>query len=291
MNKKGFTLAELMGVIIILGIILLLTLPAVDKTIKNAKATAYDAQVDKIIAAANDWALLNARLLPKNDNESITIYLGELKSKGLIDINVKNPKTNKIISNNSSVVITKKADKNIYTVNIIDVDKKEDSNAPILIISGSIVDYVEVNQDDNIYVIPSAIAKTATGEEIDDSYISYQIVKNDQVVSVVDTSKIGTYKIIYTVTYQEKTGIYEKIVEVRDTLSPSISIIGNLEVMDSEDINYMEGVSVSDNSGEEITPSIEIENGTDDKNYTVYYTAKDSSGNVATKKRQVIINQ
>src|SRR5574344_1917917 len=108
MNKKGFTLAELMGVIIILSIILLLTLPAVDKIIKNSKERAYQEQVTSISKAASDWALSNSSLLPDEDGNSITIYLSEIKLSGSIAIDIKNTKTGNLLSNNTYVVITKK---------------------------------------------------------------------------------------------------------------------------------------------------------------------------------------
>lgn len=290
MNKKGFTLAELMGVIIILGTILLLTLPAVDKIIKNAKETSYNTQIENIIKASSDWALQNPGLLPRNRGDSITIYLSELKLSGGIDINIKNPKTGKIMSNNTSIVITKDNNKYTYNVNVIDVTNENNENAPILVIDGDIVDYVEVNQNNISYNIPSASAKTATGTPISNSYITYQVLKNGNVVSEVDTSSIGTYVINYTVTYEGETGNYQKTVIVRDTTKPEITISNNISINVGDSINLIEGVVITDNSGEEITPVIRSTISNIPGSYYVFYTATDSSGNSITKRREVIVN-
>ena len=62
--KKGFTLAELLGIIIILGVITLIAFPIINKMIKDSKLDAYDAQVKTIIEAARTWAVNNPDRLP-----------------------------------------------------------------------------------------------------------------------------------------------------------------------------------------------------------------------------------
>ena len=47
--KKGFTLVELMTVIIILGVLALITYPIVDKSIKQSKEKALDRTIKSII--------------------------------------------------------------------------------------------------------------------------------------------------------------------------------------------------------------------------------------------------
>ena len=43
MKKKGFTLVELLAVIIILSLVLVIAVPSVNKYIKQSKEKAYDA--------------------------------------------------------------------------------------------------------------------------------------------------------------------------------------------------------------------------------------------------------
>ena len=285
-----FTLSDFMGIVIVIGVIILLTLPAIDKTIKNTINTSYDAKVDTIISAASVWSDDNSSLLPANDGESITIYLSELKLSGNLDKNIKNPKTGKLMSNNTSIIITKKNGKYIYSVNVVDADKTEDTTIPILMIDGDITEYVEVNQEGKQYVIPDAVAKTSTGDSIDSSYISHQITKNDEIVSVIDTSKLDTYTINYVVTYGGKTGIYQKQVIVRDTTRPDIIVNDNLMV-NSKNIgtDLTTGIIIKDNSGEDITPKIKTSVSDIPGTYYVYYLATDSSGNTVTKKREATV--
>ncbi len=56
MKKKGFTLIELLGIILILGTIALIIVPAVNKTIKQARKDSFEASVNSIIRAMKTYA-------------------------------------------------------------------------------------------------------------------------------------------------------------------------------------------------------------------------------------------
>lgn len=105
MNKKGFTLAELLGVITILGLLALLIVPAIDKAIKESNETLYQAQLNSIIGAAKEWSADHVGELPVNGG-SITVTLLELKSGGYIAVDIKNPKTEELFSDDLIVEIT-----------------------------------------------------------------------------------------------------------------------------------------------------------------------------------------
>ena len=56
--------------------------------------------------------------------------------------------------------------------------------------------------------------------------------------------------------------------------------------------DFLAGVTVSDNSGEEIIPTVDSSNVENVKGiYYVYYTATDSSGNSLTERKEVIVNE
>ena len=65
--KKGFTLAELLGVIIILGVIALITFPIVNRNIRESQEQLYATQLEEIELAAEKWAYKNVDLLPINE--------------------------------------------------------------------------------------------------------------------------------------------------------------------------------------------------------------------------------
>ena len=89
MKKKGFTLVELLAVIIILSLVLVIAVPSVNKYIKQSKEKAYNTQISTIIEAAQAYASTNLELLPNRENISVKVTLGQLKSSGLIKEEVK----------------------------------------------------------------------------------------------------------------------------------------------------------------------------------------------------------
>lgn len=98
MNKKGFTLAELLGVIVILSLIALVVLPAIDNSLKESKETMYQSQLNTIREAAKTWASDHVEELPSTTNASITVTLADLKTGGYIDQDIKNPKTESLFA-------------------------------------------------------------------------------------------------------------------------------------------------------------------------------------------------
>ena len=95
-NNKGFTLIEIISVIIIIGIISLIAVPAISQYVEKSKNTALTAYEKSMEAAAKNQIVKclegNEKCnLPKEDNK-IKIYLSELIDEGYID-EMKNPET------------------------------------------------------------------------------------------------------------------------------------------------------------------------------------------------------
>ena len=63
--NKGFTLIELLATIIILGIVTVIAVPAVNRSIRNAKEELYKVQISYIEAGAKAWAAENVASLPE----------------------------------------------------------------------------------------------------------------------------------------------------------------------------------------------------------------------------------
>ena len=103
--KKGFTLVELLAVITLLGLLSLIVVPVVDKLIKDSKEDLYNTQVNNIEAAAKNWASDNIFALPESGYIDKTIC--DLENTGFLEIDVKNPKTDKLFYKDSYVRITK----------------------------------------------------------------------------------------------------------------------------------------------------------------------------------------
>lgn len=69
MNNKGFTLIELIGVVVILAVILLLTRPIIGTVMTNSRKSAFEIQVKNLAALLETEKLKD----PSIDIESITL--------------------------------------------------------------------------------------------------------------------------------------------------------------------------------------------------------------------------
>lgn len=116
MNKKGFTLVELLAVIGLIAAFALITIPTVDSLIKKQKQKLYEGHKKNITEALKTWGNMNIDSLPDEDEESITVDLRQLKVVGLIEDNMTNPKTNKCYANTNTFTITKEKNGYVYVV-------------------------------------------------------------------------------------------------------------------------------------------------------------------------------
>jgi len=79
--KKGFTLVEVIAVIVILGVIAIIAFPAIDTTLKDSRQKAYQENITRIENAAARYSL-NHDL--GDIEEYQAIQLNDLKTAGLL---------------------------------------------------------------------------------------------------------------------------------------------------------------------------------------------------------------
>ena len=73
MNKKGFTIVEILGVIVVLAVIMALVIPNLTKSSSNAKERLYETKVEMIKKAAILYAQDNyTQLVGDNVGYSVT---------------------------------------------------------------------------------------------------------------------------------------------------------------------------------------------------------------------------
>ncbi|MBR6690038.1 MAG: prepilin-type N-terminal cleavage/methylation domain-containing protein [Bacilli bacterium] len=307
MKEKGFTLVELLGVIVILAIIFVLIYPSVSDVLSQSRETVYQKQINTMLNATYDFSLKNIEYLPEY-NEKNYVTLGELKYNGLLDASIKDPDTNEAFPDNLVISIHnvgsgyKYSNKNsklegdyLYTVEMGKLKDASITDLPTIALTGEnlninsngkYITTLNLNRELSAIEV-SAISKDGTN--LTNKIKSY-ILLDDKVVEKIDSSKPGIYKINYSVVdnngYANATTLH---IIIADTIPPTINIPeGSTITKDIETFDVMLGVSCSDNSGFcDITTSTELLE--DSNKYMITYTVKDPNGNTITKKRVITI--
>ncbi len=297
MKNKGFTLVEVIAVIVMLSVIITITIPIVINRIENSKQKAYNVQINEIKRAAESWAanIDNVDSLPDDIGGKVILNLADLKISGLLKLDIKNPLTNKSFPNDMLVTITK--DQTQYNIEVLedtgsnpDEDFVVVADSPVIILSGPYLTYLELNEQ---YEELGARASSSTGTDLTD-LIDIEILKDGMQKAYVDSSQFGTYMLYYIIVDPDNgyknTAI--RTVVVRDTTPPVITLEETTTILSSEasGFNYLNGVTVFDNSYANIsltyTGSVQSTPGS----YVITYSATDPSGNTATKKRIIKVN-
>jgi len=122
-NERGLTLIELLAVIVILGIIAAIAIPAIGGMIDNSKKDAHVANVQQMINAAKIAATSDKDLIPA-DKSTKKITLKQLEDDGYLET-VKDPdKTqNGYDENNLYVRIANENNKLSYSVKLINAER------------------------------------------------------------------------------------------------------------------------------------------------------------------------
>lgn len=199
MKNKGFTLVELLAILVILGLLAVIITPVVQKTLSANKEKVYEIIVEQIKDYTRDYLTKNTSVLPDDEGDANIIKFIDLKKEGLLQINVVNPITGNIISNESFVRVTKKNNNYVYevvTYDLVDVDKLE-AGAPTITLSS----YTQ------------ECSTSCELEEVDN--VSRQIVYNEEEVGSIDLDKKGIYTVYYSKLENGKLGISIKTVTVK----------------------------------------------------------------------------
>ena len=131
MKRKGFTLVELLAVIVILAIILLLVIPSVLRSYDNSKEELFGVLVDNICTSSELYYKEAKSGLIENkmtcttveSTEQCTITLKELQKKEYLEKTLENPLTGKEITSNS-VEILVETDENARSTVKITIDEE-----------------------------------------------------------------------------------------------------------------------------------------------------------------------
>ena len=113
--KKGFTLVEVLAVVVILGLLVAIISPVVKNLLGDSEDALHDKQIDMIIKATQKHMVEHSELLP-DENSVNSISISDLINEGVIDKDkVIDPKTKEEM--NGCVVVNYNNDFNQYEYN------------------------------------------------------------------------------------------------------------------------------------------------------------------------------
>ena len=145
MKNKGFTLVELLAIIGVLGVITLITIPTVDNVIKKNKEKLFKDQIETIRNGLKTWGDGNVEELPEKSGDIITLNLGQLKSAGFVQADLKNPKTKECFANDMKLYIKKVNENYEYIIDFESASEPTASDCNV----GS--DYIK-EEPSNLYI-------------------------------------------------------------------------------------------------------------------------------------------
>ena len=189
-KRKAFTLIELMGVLVIIGILTVILVPVINNTIKNNKQQLYDNQLEMIRLAARNLATDNTYILPEEDGDEIYITLGQLRAMGYAEGTIIDPLTNKNFPDNLIVMIIKKGNDYDYVINL--------DGGTIITSSGITVGnpskkYIREGVN-AYYIITAKTASTMEKEQVLENYINIG-KENIKLLEVGETDEKVKYKL------------------------------------------------------------------------------------------------
>ena len=108
-NKKAFTLVEVIGVITILSLMLLVTVPALTKTLKRNEQKKYDAYIDNLKIVSETYVVKQLKEgIVIGDEYYIT--LGDLIDSGYVENTIVNPENENKLSRETKIKVSKNLD-------------------------------------------------------------------------------------------------------------------------------------------------------------------------------------
>ena len=257
-NKKGFTLVELLSVIVLIGLLLGLAIPGIKKISSNMKKKSYNTKVKLVEQAAVLWGQDNKTRLNRNENcvdgkySCYKIKIIDLIKDNYLDgdnnsIEFKNPIDNSDMSN--SCVYVYKKNNRVYA------KYKDNEN-----FCGTSTEIVNVlNQVENI---TSRDQETLTFDKKEDIVYmykigedNYEVMSNNQItIREDDNGEMISVKECMKGTEDCSEPITYKIIINFDTEKPSINLSGSqvIKIDSIESLNISSDYfSVSDNTTSE----------------------------------------
>ncbi|MFA5408311.1 MAG: LamG-like jellyroll fold domain-containing protein, partial [Bacilli bacterium] len=166
MSEKGFTLVELLAVIVILAVILAIAVPSVSSIIEASRVKAYEANEASIIKATRDYLMENGSEAPQSVGDISYIQLSTLISNQYLN-DVLDPKDKTVCNSHKSIIKVEQVRKGEYEYEAFltcNNYTSEDTNVPMVNtrVSGNQLT-VKADDNNNLYF-------SGTGSQVQINY-------------------------------------------------------------------------------------------------------------------------
>jgi len=216
-NSYGFTIVELLAIIVVLGVVIGIAVPSVNAIINRSKSESYDNQVEYIERAAKNYVDDNDISL--ETNEEYVVQMTALCNNGYLKCPIDNPLNGEALNGYVLVTFTS----NDYHYYFVDLTTGATTgSAPAILLNG--LNYVTLTIGDTFTDLVSAY--DAEDGDISNIDIVYKDGEGN-VIESIDTLIEDTYTIVYTVedldgniTIKERT-----VVVVNSYDDPNVSFV------------------------------------------------------------------
>ncbi len=298
MRKNGFTLVEMMTVIIIMVTLGIIAVFSITGIVKNSTEKLYQLQITSILDASRTYAVENANTL--SDNNQITLC--DLKRSSLLEDDLKNPRTEEPFDNSLIVDISKNSDGE-FEFKFDGESKMENYYCDLDIsvaINGDSPMYVKLgeNFDEQGIVVKrnDLVCTKRVGNAVSNAANCYYdlTIAGDYTTALSSNkySKVGTFKETYAVKDDKFSSTMTRTIVVQDKTPPQIYVSHkgttynkpfSVRVVEGETASF--NCSASDNFSTNVNcikTKDEYNGTTSPGTYEIAYTATDSSGNSST---------
>lgn len=218
MKKRGFTLIEFLAVVILLATIIVILIPIILRIAQKWRKNTFQDSIYGIVESAKilyTESMLegglseNKKMSFKNGKPKELLYKGEIPKGGEIELNPKG-EIRLALHNKEWCAIKSFTENKITLVKYKKEDciLSENTDLPLITLNGDSITTIEIG---GIYKELGAKAETNKGKKLE---YTIEIKQDNKIVENIDTTKEGTYEIIYQTNLNQKTAQVTRTVTI-----------------------------------------------------------------------------
>ncbi|MDD3048679.1 MAG: DUF5011 domain-containing protein [Bacilli bacterium] len=233
MKKKGFTLVELLAVIVILAIILAIAIPAVTSLVDSSKKNAFNSDAKLVIKTANLKKMEDNNFDPTTYNSDLpglvtTLHLDPANYTSINFVIHEEQFYVNIVGKNKWEGLS--ACGSYQHMNVVEGTCEIDITDPVIALNGSSTEEVYLNY--STYTETGATITDNSGETL-----------TPVIVGTVDSNTLGSYIITYTAT--DSSGNTVSITKTVNVVAAPLAVVITQFLTNKNGANYYTGANPS----------------------------------------------